>query len=215
MAIYTPRGLKIRLPLNYAFALIARLYPKVDAFKVLQTTEALENIPAVLSVIIGFVCFYLQLSFFKIGLYVFLGTFAGFLLTTFGLYVIPGLVSLGRIYSNLFVSSILYIILVVYGFINVGWMSIIIFFIGKIVAEIPRQIIELIQTRTIYKKIEHVLTLSERNFLNAYRLHAVKLNKTTDVGVSDNELNEENWKPVYEDLAYKWPEVVRRFTEVL
>ena len=45
-----------------------------------------------------------------------------------------------------------------------------------------------------------------------YRLHANRLGKTKDITVSDDELKEENWKPVFEDLATKWPEVVQRFT---
>lgn len=39
MALFTPRGLKVRLPMSYAFALIARVYPRSDAFRVLQLTE--------------------------------------------------------------------------------------------------------------------------------------------------------------------------------
>ncbi len=71
MAIFTPRGLKIRLPVDYAFALMARLYPKVDAFKVLKTTESLELIPSVITLLTGLVCFYLRLPAFEIG-YMFL-----------------------------------------------------------------------------------------------------------------------------------------------
>ena len=212
MAIYTPRGLKIRFPLDYSFALMSRLYPKVDAFKVLKTTEGLESIPAVLSVLTGFVCFYLQLSLFEIGLYAFIASFVGFLLTTFGLYLIPGLVGLGKLFSNIFVSVILYILLIIFGFINVGWLGVIIFFIGKYFTEIVREVFESIQARLMYKKIGKVFTISEKNFINAYRLHAVKLNITTDVSVSEEELDKENWMPVFLDLSIKWPEVVKRFT---
>ena len=92
MAIFTPRGLKIRLPFDYAFALIARLYPKVDAFEVLKTTEGLKLIPSLITFITGFVCFYLRLPVFEIGLYVFIASIAGFLMTFFGLFIIPGIV---------------------------------------------------------------------------------------------------------------------------
>lgn len=46
MAIYTPRGLKIRLPIDYSFALMTRLYPRITPFKFLKVTEALELLPA-------------------------------------------------------------------------------------------------------------------------------------------------------------------------
>jgi hypothetical protein len=42
--IVTPRKLKIDLPLGYAFALIARVYPKVDAFQFLKRVEGIQKI---------------------------------------------------------------------------------------------------------------------------------------------------------------------------
>jgi hypothetical protein len=33
MALFTPRGLKIRMAQSYAFALMARLFPTYDAFR--------------------------------------------------------------------------------------------------------------------------------------------------------------------------------------
>ncbi len=45
MALFTPRGLKVRLTKAYAFALMARVYPRTDAFRILQLTEEVENLP--------------------------------------------------------------------------------------------------------------------------------------------------------------------------
>ncbi len=212
MAIFTPRGLKIRLPFNYAFALIARLYPKIDAFKVLKTTEGLESIPSLIIFVVGLICFYLRLSPFEIGVYVFVASIAGFLIILFGLYIIPGLDYLGTFYSYISGFGILLILLAVYGFITVGWQGVLIFFIARFLSGIVKMVMEMMQVKKNHSKIGLALTLSETNFLNAYRLHASKLGKTTNITVSDEELKEENWKPVFEDLATKWPEVVRRFT---
>jgi hypothetical protein len=212
MAIFTPRGLKIRLPLEYAFALIARLYPKVDAFKVLKTTEGLESIPSLITFITGLLCFYLHLPIFEVGLYVFIASLIGFLITLFGFYLLPGLVRLGTFYSYISGFGILLILLVVYGFITVGWQGVIAFFVAKFTAEIIKIAIETIQMKKIHSKTGLALTVSEINFFNAYKLHASGLGKTMDITVSDEELKEENWRPVFEDLAIKWPEVVRRFT---
>ena len=57
MSIYTGRGLKIRLPIDYGFALMQRLYPAVDAFKVLRTTEGLELLPSCMAFIAAILCF--------------------------------------------------------------------------------------------------------------------------------------------------------------
>lgn len=39
--IVTPRGIIIYLPRDYSFELMARLYPKVDAFKVLEKAQGI------------------------------------------------------------------------------------------------------------------------------------------------------------------------------
>ena len=132
MTIFTPRGLKIRLPFNYAFALIARLYPEVDAFKILKTTEGIESIPSFITFATGLVCFYLRLPLFQIGLYVFIASIAGFLITSYGLYMVPGFIQLGTFYSYIAGYGILLILLSVYGFITIGWLGIAVFFFAKI-----------------------------------------------------------------------------------
>lgn len=53
MTIITPRGLKVRIPVPYAFALMARLYPEVSPFRVLKTTEGIESIPGMLAFTFG------------------------------------------------------------------------------------------------------------------------------------------------------------------
>ncbi|HLE17147.1 MAG TPA: hypothetical protein VI728_02550 [Syntrophales bacterium] len=120
MAIYTPRGLKIRLGMNHAFALMARLYPKVDAFKVLKTTEGLESIPGMLAFIVGVTSFYSGFDPYEIGLYTLIASVAGTAITTFGIFIVPGLPKLGTLYSYISGFGILLILLAVYGFVSVG-----------------------------------------------------------------------------------------------
>jgi len=212
MVIYTPRGLKIKLQYDYVFALIARVYPKADAFKVLETTEGLESIPSLLTFITGFICFYMRLSLFEIGLYVFIASIIGLAITSFGLYVIPGIVKLGTFYSYISGYGILLILLAVYGYITVGWQGVLVFFATIFLGGIIKIIIESIQMKRLYLKTGMVLSASDKNFINAYRLYANKLGITTDITVSDEELEEENWMPVFDDLVAKWPKLVKRFT---
>lgn len=212
MAIYTPRGLKIRLRMNHAFALMARLYPKVDAFKVLKTTEGLESIPGMLALIVGLVSFYLGLDPYQIGLYTLIASVVGTAITTFGVFIVPGLPKLGTLYSYISGFGILLILSAVYGFVSVGWQGVAAFFIGKLVAGLINNAIGFWNAKRTHSKIGIPLTISEINFFNAYRLHASELGKSTDITVSDEELKEDNWKECLEDLAIKWPEVVKRFT---
>ena len=211
MSIYTPHGLKIRISINYAFALMARLYPKVDAFKVLKTTEGLTDILPMLAFVVGVISFYFRLDPYQIGLYTFLVSVVGGIITTFGFFVIPGLPKLGTLYSYISVLGILFVALVAYGFFSVGWQGVVAFLIGRILAGIINTGIGFLQSKQIYSKSGLVVTTSEINFYNAYRLHASATGKSTDISVSDDELKEENWIECYKDLATKWPEVVQRF----
>ncbi|MCY4379077.1 MAG: hypothetical protein OXC39_04530 [Candidatus Dadabacteria bacterium] len=232
MALYTPRGLKIRLNINHAFALMARLYPKVDAFKVLKTTEGIESIPGMLAFIAGVLSFSLGFETYQIGLYTFLACVLGMIITTrylnlehlllffafideklVGIFrvLVPRLPGLGTLYSYVSGFGILLVVLIVYGIISVGWKGVLAFFIGRIAAELVNLVITFRVMKKIYSETKVPFTTSEIHFFNAYRLHASKLGKTTDTTVSEEELKEENWIECFKDLESKWPEVVERF----
>jgi len=225
MAIYTPRGLEINLRVPYAFALMQRLYPKVDAFKVLKTTEGLESIPAALAFSSGLACFYLKVGYYHIALYSFVFFIAGVIITFLGLMV-PVLPSLGTFYSCVSGFGILLVGFVVYGFVTVGWRGVMAFFVGRYGAGIVGWAIDFWNARRIYARYRVPLHLSELNFLNAYRWHATErsdaisfgeyqseFKRKMDIAVSDEEMKEENWKPCFDDLALTWPEVASRFTD--
>lgn len=209
MAIYTPRGLKIRLSIGHAFGLMARLYPKVDAFKVLKTTEGLEVIPAALAFVTGMLSFFYGVDALQVGLCVFVVSVFGKVVTGFGLYVIPGLPTLGMPYSYTSGLGIL-LIVTVYGSFSAGRSGVTAFFIGYILAEFINAIFHQWNGKRIYPSSG--IPGSEINFFIAYRTHASRVGCTTDIALSDAEREEANWSACFEDLAEKWPEVVRRFT---
>ena len=232
MALYTPRGLKIRLSIDHAFALMARLYPEIDAFKVLKTTEGIASIPGMLAFMAGVLSFFLGLGIYQIGFYTFLACVSGMVITTrylnlehlllflafldeklVGIFriFIPKLPSLGTLYSYVSGFGILLVVLIVYGITSVGWKGVIAFFVGRIVAELVNLVITFRVMKKIYSETKVPLTTSEIHFFNAYRLHAAKLGKTTDIIVSEEELREENWIECFKELESKWPEVVERF----
>src|SRR5260221_13982219 len=193
MAIYTPRGLKIRLSVDQTFALMSRLYPEVDAFHILKLTEGLEAVPTMLGLIAGLICFYFKVSAFQIGILVFVAGLAGELITTFGLFFIPGLPKLGELYSYLSGYGIWLLITIVFGFISVGWLGVAAFFIGKFLALGIGARLDMWNMKRIHSKTGLAPTKSEVNFFNAYRLYANKLGKSTNIDVSQDELKEENW----------------------
>lgn len=212
MAIYTPRGLKVRLSIDYAFALMARLYPKVSAFEVLKTTEGIESLPQSFAFIAGLICFFLKLPPLQIGLVVFVVSILISLMTRYGFYVFPSMVKFGTIFSYLSGFGILLILLSALGFYLVGWRGVLAYFAARFVAFVVNWVLSVRETRIYMRKIGEPLTVSERNFINAYRLHASKLGITTDITVSDEEREKENWEPTFMELAIRYPEVVGRFT---
>lgn len=212
MAVYTPRGLKIRLPVDYTFALLTRLYPQVDAFRVLKTTEGIDCIPPLLAFCAGLICFASHAHPFYIAVAVVISSSLGTLLTCRGLFIVPGLVALGTMYSYLAGYGIYFVTLLVVGYFTVGLWGIAAYFIARGLGLLIQQVIEFAEVKAAYDATGIPVTASERHFLNAYRLHAVRAGETRDVEVTEEELDERHWAPVFRDLCYKWPAVVQRFT---
>lgn len=212
MAIYTPRGLKIRISVPYAFGLIARLYPKVSAFKVLKTTEGIESFTSTATFIAVIICFFMYLDPLKILLIISIIYVITVLLNTFGLFIIPGQVAIGTLYSYISGYGLIIICVVLVGYFTIGWQGLVAYFIGKFIGWCVGRVIEVMETKRYFKLTGHPFTVSERSFFNSYRLHAVKHGITTDIELSEEEMEEDNWGPSFEDLVTKWPKVVARFT---
>lgn len=211
MQIFTPRGLKIRLDVEYGFALMKRLYPKVDAFKVLKTTEVLELFPSAAIFIATLIAFAIGLNPVSIAIVAFSSYIVAFLLTFFGLFIIPGLPTLGTAYSYMSGFGVAFVILALVGYFTSGLYGVIAFFIGRISAGIVCYILDFISAKQAFNKTGLMLWSSEKNFLNAYRLHADKLGISNNMTVSSIEMQEENWMDCFEDLARKYPQVISRF----
>lgn len=212
MAIYTPRGLKVRVSVPYAFALMARLAPRVSPFRVLKTTEGLECLPGMLAFIAGMLTFGMRLPPLHIGLAVGGAQLFGVLLTWLGLFLIPGLVFLGTIFSYLAGYGILLAAVAAFGFASVGWRGVLAYFVARLAAGFASMIFGFWQTGRNKKLAGQALTTSEVNFLNAYRLHASRLGITTDIDLNDGETQEGHWLPTFVAFAAEWPQVAQRFT---
>lgn len=212
MAIYTPRGLKIRIAVPHAFGLIARLYPKVSAFKVLKTTEEIESLTSATTSIAAIICFIMKIDPMQIAVIISITYIVSVLLNTFGLFIIPGQVAIGTLYSYISGYGLLLVGIVIIGYLSTGWQGVLAYFVGKIVGWVIARAVEFIETKRYFKLTGFAFTASERCFFNAYRLHAVKHGITKDIILSEEEEKEEHWRPAFEELATQWPKVVARFT---
>jgi hypothetical protein len=218
MAIYTPRGLKIRLSQAYAFALMARLFPRIDAFRVLQLTEEVENLASLATFIAGVVAFASRLDPVMVGFVVGVTCF-GFKMSHlfgFGLFIPPFtlklLLPLSRVYSCFSGYGILFIALLVFGFFMVGWQGVVAFIVARVAAGCLAGGIGLAYAKSVFKKTGISITASERSFFHAYQLSADRVGVTRSLEVAEKEMTPENWQHVYRDLTIKWPVVAARFT---
>ena len=198
MSIYTPRGLKIRIDVPYAFGLMARLHPKVTSFRILKTTEGIESLPGMFAFTAGMVGFVLHLPPLHIGIVIAVCQLAGALINVFGLYIVPGLVGLGTLYSYPAGYGIYFIIVIITGFVLGGWQAVLAFFLGKLVAALVSQAFEFLQANRYHKLTGHAFTGSEVSFFNAYRLHASRIGLTTDIDLSDDEMEESHWGDTFD-----------------
>lgn len=218
--ILTPRGITIYLPRNYSFALIARLYPKVDAFNVLETTQGICRIHSAAGFITGLVCFLLALPPLQLAVWTFCVTFAFYLLRLFGIFIIPGMVVIPKIYSRFTGFGIVTIIILAVGLWRVGIVGTIAYVIARLIVEGLTILIDRKAGANLgikmgidpaFANAGAMYLAPARDFVNAYKLYAVRFGVPVDIGVSEEELRTENWIHVWDDLTSKWPEVARRF----
>ncbi|MBI2808150.1 MAG: hypothetical protein HYX68_24455 [Planctomycetes bacterium] len=212
MAIYTPRGLKIRLPLNFAFALMARLYPRVSPFSVLKTTEGIELLPSLFTFVAAVTACAFKLDPLVCGGIILGAGVVGTLITLNGFFAIPGLVELSTLFSYLHGFGLYLGAMAIVAYFTVGVWGVVAVLAALFASFVVGQVLEFRSSKSTFDAAGIALTAAERNFINAYRLHATALGVTTDVTATDAELSESNWASVLEDLARNWPEVVRRFT---
>ncbi|NQV17290.1 MAG: hypothetical protein HQ534_01925 [Armatimonadetes bacterium] len=218
--IVLPRGIKIYLPRDYSFALMARLYPKVDAFKVLEKAQGIYRIHSAVGFITGLVYFLLQLPPLQIAVWTFCVTFAFYLLRLFGIFFIPGQVVIPTIYSRFTGFGLITIIIFAVGLWRVGIIGTIAYIVARLVVEGLTMLIDRkaganfgvnMGMEPAFAQAGAMYLAPAKDFINAYKLYAVRFGVPVDVEVSDEELRKENWIHVWDDLVRKWPQVALRF----
>ena len=223
--IMTPRGMTIYLNLDYSFALMARLYPKVDAFMVLEKTQGIYRTHPAAGFIVGIFCFLLGLSPLMIAILTFSVTLTFFMMRLFGIFMIPGMVVVPTIYSRFTGYGIIPVILLLTGLLCVGIVGTLAFILSRLLVEGITILIESKSGEKIGMKmgVEPILAKAGamyyapiKDFTNAYKLYALKIGlpiNKINVEVSNEELLEDNWKHVWEDFQIKWPQIAGRFSK--
>lgn len=220
--IITPRKLQIDLPLGYGFALIARLFPRVDAFTFLKRVEGIQKIHSLAGFITGIVCFLLELNAFSIALWTFGVTVVFFLLRYWGVFILPGLVQVATYYTYITGFGLVTLTLCAIGFWKVGFWGLLAFWAARAIAELLSMLLDQYAGKRLGMEIGSNPALADagamflapaKDFVNAYRLYADKFDLSRNAEVSEEEMHFENWRATWEDFQTKWPQVTARYDE--
>lgn len=211
----TPKGLKVRLDIPLGFTLLARLWrkdPNTDAFRVLKTCEGLECIRPLFGFIGGIVALIAGPNLWYVPLGIVIGSLIGSILTAFGLFIIPGLPTIGVLFSWGIGYGIFTLLGIAVAWFLRGWLFAVAWLGGFIAAYIfVLFIFEALITSFYSKQIGYPVTSQEINFINAYRLHADRLVMPHNLDVPDEEIAAGFWEECLQDYGAKYPEAVARF----
>ncbi|MFQ5464216.1 MAG: hypothetical protein ACE5E5_16510 [Phycisphaerae bacterium] len=218
MSLMTPRGLKIRLELPWAFTLLGRLWKvdcRTDAFRVLKTCEGIESMPSFLSWLLGLaVAFYPGRPEWAIIVAIAGARIAGQLLMDLGRFDVLrplGLLWLGTVWSYIAGWGLIHIPAIITLLLVFGWKDAGCWIAGHVAAVVLAAAIGFYFTKRYFRSTGFPFTSSETNFFSAYRLHADRLGLTRDIEVNDDEMETGLWEECLEDYARKYPEAVARF----
>lgn len=220
--IVTPRGLQINLPLGYGFALMARLFPRVDAFTLLKRVEGIQKMHSLAGLVTGITCFLLELNTLSIALWTFGVTMTVFLLRYWGVFVIPGFVQLATYYTYITGFGLVTLTLCAVGFWKVGPWGLGAFWAARLIAELITMLLDQyagkrlgieMGSNPVLADVGAMFLAPVKDFVNAYRLYADSYDLSTSVEVSEEEMHFENWQSVWEDFESKWPQITSRYDE--
>jgi hypothetical protein len=182
---YTPGGLRIRLPINEGFSLIARIHPIRRGIDVLRTTDGLDKFPAFFTNLVVLVLLGLKLSLWMVIVGAVLSVIVSTLIVIFGAF--SGITSNTWRLHKIMPDVIRWV--VVYGLTYwiFGFNGVKTIFFALLVAYLINIILEFL-IASVFK-----LTISELEFFRAFQYHAKKLAIDSTVPATENEIESERW----------------------
>jgi hypothetical protein len=209
-AIFTPRGLHVRLPTHVAFALMAQLRPKVRPSKVLATTEAIEFTPTALSKLLALAGFALQLTPAAVAVLCALGRIVPNLVALAGVPRGSGWTALGRLYRPLAGYGLTLVAVAALGALIAGPFAAVGFLIGTLVGGIVNMLVDFLLMRRADPRFRQPLSSTERFFLDALRLHAAGSAQRLDLEQLPVTAEDGPWRAALTDYAAEYPDRARQ-----
>jgi hypothetical protein len=210
-AIFTPRGLHVRLPTQVAFGLMAQLRPKVRPAQVLATTEAIEFTPTATSKVLALVGFVLQLPPPVILGLCALGRVVPDLLALAGVIHGPRWTALGRLYRPLAGRGGLTLIgVTAVGALIAGPIAAVAFLVGTLVGGTVNMLIDFLLMRRPDPRLKQPLSSTERFFLQALQEHAAGSGQALDLEQAPVTAENGAWRAALADYALEHPKRARQ-----
>lgn len=210
-AIFTPRGLHVRLPTQVAFGLMAQLRPAVRPAEVLATTEAIELTPTALSKLLALAAFLLQLPPVAVAAVTAFGRIAPNLLALAGVARSPAWALPGRLYRPLAGYGLTLLAVAVAGTLIAGPLPAVGFLVGTLVGGLVNMLVDFLLMRRADTRLKQPLSSTERFFLQALELHAARSGQPLDLARAPTTATEgEAWRAALADYAAEHPERARQ-----
>jgi hypothetical protein len=209
-AIFTPRGLHVRLPTHVAFALMAQLWPKVRPSAVLATTEAIEFTPTALSKLLALLGFAFQLSPVAIAALCASGRIVPNLIALAGAPGGAGLTMLGRWYRPLAGHGLTLLAVAVLGALLAGPLAAVGFLVGTLVGGTVNMLVDFALMQRVDPRFRQPLSSTERFFLDALRQHAADSAQSLDLRQLPTAAEDGPWRTALADYAEEYPERARQ-----
>jgi hypothetical protein len=199
MTIYTPSGMPISFPMDYAFTLLARLYPKYRPSKVLKIAEGMDKAPGAVACLLSFVVFSLNLS--PIVLFISASIIPGII---YWMQVrskfIELVIYLGVIFRMIGNFGIITIGLTLFGYYSSGWQGVATFLVARFFGLVV--ISSFIDSQEIKRQAAlggFKYNQYDKYFIDAYRFCANKIGITSDPSISEREIENDQWRETYAD----------------
>lgn len=218
MAIMTPRGLKVRLPVDLAFTLIARLWDRdrrVDAFRVLKTCEAIHSVPAMLGYCAGIGTAAGPTLPWSVVPAILAGRVAGEVFIRSPLVYLPGLIPLARLWSYISGYGVFLSAAVVLNWFRNGLEGTLYWVGAWFAAEVIGFGIAWLEMRREVRRSGVTIWDTEWQLHLAYRLHAERIGITTDYSPEEGEVRDGKWGTCLMNYAIKCPTAVVRSAEMV
>lgn len=213
MAVRTPRGFTVDMPIDYAFALLARLWltdtKRADPRRVLTNYEATRGLPAMLGYCLGIPT---ALYGFYPHVFVIVGiSFGEILLYPSNRWVLPRLIAGGRAWNTISGYGALQMAGTALVYWRHGWPGVVSWVMGWTFMGVLSWYMHRRQRRRY--RTHYGFPLDD-TFLLAYRLHARRLGITDDPSMTADEIETGQWRRCLERYAELAPAAVCASTEM-